>query len=170
VTLSNWSFAHPANTLALRLQLALLPVVTQEEASAQGSNITTFILTSGNTMTTTIELLGFCIVDTTTIAPINMQLSETGVSGLLDLVLQFPHFKENILYDPDFSVILNTGGGDGQDQLLLLSLLALLVIPGTMFVAAAIFVAWLVYDKKRTWARISRVLKVHMSRRKMNNG
>jgi len=117
VMLGNWSFTNLANTLDLHLHRSVLPIFTSIVESRYAQNITTFILASGATITSTINLIGSCMVDSSTVAAMSFGLTElANVSGGLDLVLEFPHFYKTVSYDPDFSVTLgqsSSRGGDG---------------------------------------------------------
>ena len=77
-------------------------------------------------------------------------------------MLEFPCFASSLLYDPDFSVTLDTGGsstGDGSFQgggdgssssLAYLALLLLIVIPaGLILVAVAVGVTVCIFHKRR---------------------
>ena len=137
IAVANWTFNSSADSLRINLQLNISPNVTNITQSNNG-NITTFILSSTN-LTIAMNLLNRCVINGVTNAPVNLTFD----TSTLLLSMTFPPF-ESMLYDPDFSVVLNGGsgstsgssqgtisgdGGTGTSLLPLISLAVLGVIP-----------------------------------------
>jgi len=160
MALSGWPFAQPSNTLRLHLVLNVTPNVISilQNNNSTNNNITTFTLLSSNeTMTTTIRMLGYGTADGIDV-PISFSLAQTQTDpGLLSLVLEIPHFNSSFQYDPDFSIILSSSqqqqNSSATDLLPLLSLVALIFIPVTL-VAIVVLVALLVWARRQhlLWA------------------
>jgi hypothetical protein len=148
MALSGWPFAQPSNTLRLHLVLNVTPNVTSLLQNSTDNNITTFrLLSSNETMITTIRMIGYGTADGVNI-PISFSLEQNQTDPtLLALVLEIPHFNSSFQYDPDFSVILSSqqqeDSSSATDLLPLLSLLALIFIPvilATVVAIVALFV------------------------------
>jgi hypothetical protein len=160
MVLSGWPFAQPSNTLRLHLLLSVTPNVTALlQSNSTNNNITTFTLLSSNeTMTTTIRMIGCGTVDGVN-TPVSFSLEQNQTDpGLLALMLEIPHFNSSFQYDPDFSVILPSqqqqqNPSSSTDLLPLLSLIALLVFPVAL-VTIAIVTTFLVWARRRhlLWA------------------
>jgi len=160
LTLSNWNFSSPSNTLHIHLSLNIQPSITDISQSTSG-NITTFTLLSSNILNSTINMLHLGIADNTSIIPIQFFLNSSsplgsGNNSTLDLELVIPSFSSSFHYDPDFSVTFLGGGNDGGDGggnsnlLALLSLLVLLVVPAFfIFVGLMVFAYVYVIRRKR---------------------
>ncbi|MBX8643925.1 MAG: hypothetical protein KIY12_04280 [Thermoplasmata archaeon] len=159
MALSGWPFAQPSDTLRLHLLLNVTPNVTSLlQNNSTNNNITTFTLLSSNeTMTTTIRMIGSGTVDGVN-TPVSFSLAQNQSDpGLLVLVLEIPHFNSSFQYDPDFSVLLPSqqqeDSSSTTDLLPLLSLIALILIPVTL-ATIAVLVAFLVWARRRhiLWA------------------
>lgn len=158
VSLNDWNFANPA--LELHVHLFVLPAVTSILEFNDAQDVTTFVLSSEAIMTSTITLIGSCIVDDDTIAPLTFQLIENG--SVLDLVLRFPRFNRTVSYDPDFSV--TPGGspvdgtkGTGDDLWALLALL-LLPISAIMFTGASILLFYRHFTRRHRLNTVKKTL------------
>ena len=162
VTLSNWNFSSPSDTLHIHFSLNIQPSVTNIGQSSSG-NITTFLLIS-DLLNTTIDLLHLGIADNSSIVPIQFFLNSSsplgsgGNNSTLDLELVIPSFASSFHYDPDFSVTFlgengASGSGDGGSGGNLLPLLALiaLVIPVGMVVIVVAVVLVVVLLKRRKY-------------------
>ena len=159
--------------LQVKLALNIKPAVISISQLAQNTtgNSTTFVLQS-STLTTTINLLHFGVLDNRTATPISFFLNDTTASAsstspnsTLDLVLQLPHFNHSFSYDPDFSVSLAGGGGgatatlsgDGgsSDLLPLVALAALVIIPGLCLCLGGIMLGIVIVKRRRLRAKVS---------------
>ena len=145
IQLNRWNFSQPSNTLDLHLHLTTQPNVTSILPNSQlNASITSYTLFSANALLTTINFINNCVVDNTSFVPVSFSINNTG--PYVHLVVHLPHFSDSLLYDPDFSEILGSSGGDGgsSNNLQLLALLSLLVIPfvlvGVTVVGVAIYV------------------------------
>ena len=129
MALSGWPFAQSSNTLRLYLLLNVVPNITSLLQNNGTNNITTFTLLSSNeTMPTTIRMIGYGTVDGVN-TPMSFSLTQNQTdSDLLALVLEIPHFSSSFQYDPDFSVILpSPQQEDSSSATDLLPLLSLIV-------------------------------------------
>jgi len=151
IQLNHWNFSQASNSLRLHLNLATQPAVTSTQSLPSGnSNITTFILNSGNSLFTTVNLINYCVVDNSSFVPVTFSINNTG--SVIDLIVHLPHFEASLIYDPDFSVVLGGSGNGGSSRNLnLLALLSLLVIPLSMIavVALGFFLYMLIQRRNR---------------------
>jgi hypothetical protein len=160
VFLSQWNFTTPGASLRFHLSLQITPAVTSISEFSSSNGITTYSLISGSSMVTKINLIGYGLIDNSTIAPVGFNLTTTGNNGsttYLDLTFDFPHFDSTFFYDPDFSVTLPDGSIKSSDDsssspnlLPLLALLALVLVP-SIFVVSSVVIAISI------WIRLKRL-------------
>ena len=165
IAVANWTFNSSSDSLRINLQLNISPNVTNITQSDNG-NITTFVLSSAN-LTITMNLLNRCVINGVTNSPVNLTFD----TSTLLLYMTFPPF-ESLLYDPDFSVVLNGGsgastsgssqgtiagdGGTGTDLLPLISLAVLVVVPLAAVVGGVAAVTYCSVRHMRARAMASR--------------
>jgi len=180
LTLSNWNFSSPSNTLHVHLSLVIQPSITNISQSTSG-NITTFTLLSSNILNTTINMLHLGIADNTSIVPISISLNTTsssssssnGENSTIVLTLGFPSFASSFHYDPDFSITFLGGGGDGggsslggdgggnSNLLALLSLLVLLVVPAFFIFVGVMVFSYVYFLRRKKRAAIAGMVESH---------
>jgi len=148
--LTGWQFLSTSNTLRLSLGLTIQPNVTSYRVSnSTNNNTTTFTFNSNGVMTTSVQLLRQCVVDSVTVLPVSFAL--IGQNPSLTLQVFLPYFTQTLQYDPDFSVALSgkstDHSGGGSDLLPLLSLIALVIPIGMVCIVAVVLVVCFVRRK-----------------------
>lgn len=154
-----WNFSSSAsvNHLCVHVNLQIQPAVTSISETISDNNITSFILSSADTLKTTINMLQFGVVDNSTIAPVGFFLntsSDGSLNSTITIVLDLPPFNSSFYYDPDISVTLLGGssGGDGggnDDLRPLLALIALAIPIGFIFIT--LLVVGILFLHKWRW-------------------
>jgi len=152
--IKNWPFLSSQNTLQLHLNIStqgeLIDDVCTEESLSQ--------LRMGITLNTdrgaiVINLLQVAALDNR-FKHVSAQLNST------DILLETPSFKNTMVYDPDFSVLLGGGSGGGSgcqvepDQTLFYASLALI---GLSIVIITIFIVVVtIFDHKKKKEKIAK--------------
>jgi hypothetical protein len=156
--IKNWPFLSTSNTLQLHLNIStqgeLIEDICTEESLSQ--------LRSGITLNTdrgaiVINLLQLAALDNR-FKHVSAELNST------DILLETPSFKDSMVYDPDFSVLLGGGSGGGgsgcnvqADQTLFYASLALI---GFGFLVITIFISTVtIVDHYKKKAKLERKKK-----------
>jgi len=156
--IKNWPFLSSQNTLQLHLNIStqgkLIDDVCTEENLSQ--------LRMGITLNTD---KGAVIINLLQIAALDNRFKHVSAQlNSSDILLETPYFKNSMIYDPDFSVLLGGGGGGGggacslqADQTLFYASLALI---GFGCVVITVFVSTVtIVDHYKKKAKLERKKK-----------
>jgi len=167
--ITNWPFLSSSNTLQLHLNIStqgeLIEDICTEESLSQ--------LRRGITLTTdrgaiVINLLQLAALDNR-FKHVSAQLNSS------DILLETPSFKDSMVYDPDFSVLLGGGGGGGgsgcqveADQTLFYASLALI---GFSILIIAVFVTVVtILDHNKKKAKIAKKKQAELALQQQQAG
>jgi len=154
LSVKNWPWISPHNTLKVYFSVETNPATVTVSSKKLAPHITavTYSTTSSD-FSAQIELIDRAIVDNfATSQGVNFSFPSN-----TELVVDLPHFKESIIYDPNLSILVSNG--DGSDSLL--GLIALAAIPVAVVVVVMVVVAgslWAWQARRRRISMIDRRL------------
>jgi len=155
--IKNWPFLSTSNTLQLHLNIStqgeLIEDICTEESLSQ--------LRSGITLNTD---RGSIVINLLQLASLDNRFKHVSAElNSSDILLETPSFKDTMIYDPDFSVLLGGGSGGGSgcnvlaDQTLFYASLALI---GFGFLVITVFVSTVtIVDHYKKKAKLERKKK-----------
>jgi len=154
--IDGWPFLSSSNSLELHLNISTQGKLVDDSCSKEDLSQ----LRQGITLTT---VNGQIIINMLQIALIDGKFEH--VSALLnstDIILKVPNFKHQMVFDPDFSVLLGGGGGGGgcsgqSDDNLFYASLALI---GASFVFVFVFIVTVtIYDHRKKSLKVAKKKK-----------
>jgi hypothetical protein len=167
--IKNWPFLSSSNTLQLHLNIStqgeLIEDVCTEESLSQ--------LRSGITLNTD---RGAIVINLLQVAALDNRFKHVSAElNSTDILLETPSFKDSMVYDPDFSVLLGGGGGGGgggcqvePDQTLFYASLALI---GLSILIVTIFITVVtVLDHKKTKIKIQKKKQAELALQQQQSG
>jgi len=153
LTISGWKCSSPLHSLFVYFSLDTTPAIsnTTLQSDPSNSNLVDLVLNSNEQMTTTVRLLKYGVVDGMN-TPITFSYDG-------NLILQFPCFNNLLIYDPDFSVILEVNepgreGGSGSSLPVLAIVLPVVLVPLALLLVGIIMLVALIvakWKKKQRW-------------------